>query len=1022
MKKTGKALSLVLSLALVVSSLTATFASAATPASDPVVGAAVTLPDTDIALAVDSKATVATTGVTLPTPTITYTTADGKEYDESATQVDKPSHTWTSSNPAVAKISQDGTTVIPVAAGTVTLTCSVANDQVLTYGTDANKNVSTVKVTGSKSISAKVYNKGDYILTDVTTPGDGVVPKTATTLAVNDETPYGLYQVSIGTSGAAKFTQATKIDAVESTPAAGDVLEVASDKSKVIPTAKVLDGTTTTAAVTAQPADLTKLYIGSDQITAMIYNTTSKKVVKTLASQPVTVAKRFNAKGVAAITGNASYGSNKTNATATVSDGKGATESRTYDVTGYDIYNVDTAITLTDVAVGNVVDATKAVTVKGGTVGKITSTDAVTISDDKDNKVTTSVASVAATGAVTVSNDEVACSVGDIASDGAVTIDGTKTTTGDVRAKGNIAVGGTAPGATTGSLIGVATIDSGTQATNLVKDYPTVTVTGSTVKGDIVGQSITVTGVDAATANDNTVPATVNGNITVYSNTKTTTATGSVTVGDASANKYRIANVTVGNITAANAGSTITVQQGTAGDGKTTSTTTVGTLNGFAPEKTGDTTAVNFVNYTGSFASLPNFTTVSVDANSDVKVASALATTELTVNGTAELAGGATVEDAVSGTGTLKMPAGKLIAKKSIGGATPINFVPTSAVKVGDVLFSSIAGMESNVSVEGVTIDSKASATVTNGYDYYAKTVKGTGLSITGDKVANNKTTVAAGSTKTLTATVVPEGQTLPQGEKVAWSLTNGNRNITITPSSDTLSATVAAKAYDSQDTDSVNEDTVTAYVVDANGNKDINYKSATCDIQATPAVTLTTTVTDLDGNVMTVTPDTVVKIQQSTELRVHFNADIAGISDINYVTGNDKVAQTNTVSAWNGTSGVYTIYTNGAVGSKVGVYAAGHKVFQVEITDRPFKCDTSVDFTMKAGKTYTFKITPNAGTKIDNFTFLTGNDSKLSTWGCWKQADGTEMARVKAVSAGRYGVYAKINGVTYKVFAITVQ
>jgi hypothetical protein len=180
--------------------------------------------------------------------------------------------------------------------------------------------------------------------------------------------------------------------------------------------------------------------------------------------------------------------------------------------------------------------------------------------------------------------------------------------------------------------------------------------------------------------------------------------------------------------------------------------------------------------------------------------------------------------------------------------------------------------------------------------------------------------------------------------------------------------------------------------------------------------------VTDLDGNVITATPDTVIPIQQSTQLRVHFNADNAGIKDINYITGNDKVAQTNTVSAWNGTSGVYTIYTNGAVGSKVGVYAAGKRVFQVEITDRPFKCDTSVDFSMKAGKTYTFKITPNAGTKIDTFTFLTGNDSKLSTWGCWKQADGTEMARVKAVSAGRYGVYAKINGVTYKVFAITVQ
>jgi hypothetical protein len=180
--------------------------------------------------------------------------------------------------------------------------------------------------------------------------------------------------------------------------------------------------------------------------------------------------------------------------------------------------------------------------------------------------------------------------------------------------------------------------------------------------------------------------------------------------------------------------------------------------------------------------------------------------------------------------------------------------------------------------------------------------------------------------------------------------------------------------------------------------------------------------VTDLDGNVITATPDTVIPIQQSTQLRVHFNADNAGLKDINYFTGDDKTAQTGTVSAWDGTSGVYTIYTNGAVGSKTGVFAGGHKVFVVEIKDRPFKCDTSVDFSMKAGKTYTFKITPKDGLKINDFTFLTGNDAALSTWGYKIQADGTVMATVKAVSAGRYGVYAKINGTTYKVFAITVQ
>jgi hypothetical protein len=701
---------------------------------------------------------------------------------------------------------------------------------------------------------------------------------------VNDETSYGLYKVgadtTADTNGAATFTPVKDPSGVGDGTST-DVLKITSDKSKVIPTAITFtsDGTSV-AKVTAQPTDASKLYIGADQITAAIYDKDGK-VVKTLASQPVTVAKRFNAKGVAAITGDASYGSNKTNAKATLADAS----TPTYDITGYDVVNVDTAITLTDVAVGNVTEpdtVSSAVEIKvvGGTVGKITSAGAVTISDDKDKKVTTSVASVAAKGAVTVSNDEVACSVGSIASNDAVTVDGSKTTVGDVRAKGEIKVGTTAPGATTGSLTGVAT--TATETTALTKDYPDVTVTGSTVNGDIVGNDVTVAGVDAKTIDDTAVPATVNGNITIYSDT-TANDVGSVTVGNPTASSdYRVADVTVGNITAANAGSTITVKQGTAGDGKTTSTTTVGTLNGFVPEKTADTTEVDFVNYTGSFASLPNFTTVSIDADSDVKVASALATTELTVNGTAELAGGATVEDAVSGTGTLKMPAGKLIAKTSIGAsATPINFVPTSAVKVGDVLFSSMAGQAANVAVEGVTIDSKASSTVANGYDYYAKAVKGTGLSITGDAVADSKTTVASGSAKTLTASVLPTGQTLPEGESIAWTLTYGDRNIAITPSSDTLSATVTAKAYDAKDTNSVNEDTVTAYVVDANGTRDINYKPATCAITATPAVTLTTTVTDLDGNVINATSDTVVKIQQSTELRVHFNADKAGISDI---------------------------------------------------------------------------------------------------------------------------------------------
>ena len=1006
MKKTGKALSLVLSLALVVSSLTATFASAAaTPAAT---GASVALSKSSYALAVDtSSGATAPTGVALPNTTITYTRADGAKF---TVQGDAPSTSWTSSNPAVVKLDRAGN-FIPVAPGTATLTCNVANDQPLTYGTDALKDKSTIKLTGTASVTVTVYKVGSFILTNDTTgtaATDGTALNTQQKLAVNDTTEYGLYKVGTEATGCANFKQVKVIGDTDDATA-DDVVKITSDKQKVLPTAVTFAAAVgevaavNTAKVTAQPTD--SVYIGSDQLTAAIYDKDGK-FVKSLAALPVEVDKLYNAADATTISSTPSYGSTKT-----------TNDKDAYVLTGYDI-NGAGKVTLNDATVGNV-SATEA-DVTGGTVGNIIAP-TVKINDDGTKMIGASVGSVSASTSAAVTGAKAAVTVGDITAP-TVAVDGAKATVGDVHATTAITVGATTPGATTGSLIGDPTYDPDTQNTNVVSDHANVTVIGGTVKGDIVGHTIAVSGKGPLTKNDDPIPATVNGNITVYTNTKTTGAgaNGTVTVGNtATSDDTQIANVTVGNITAANTGSTITVQQATASDKKTKSTTTVGSLNGFAPQTKDDTTEVDFVNYTGSFASLPNFTTVSIDADSDVKVASALTTTNLTLAGTAELSSAAV--GTLTGKGTLKMPAGSLIVKTDFA-TGPVKLVPTSPVAVNQVLFSSVANKANMVQVDGVTIDSKASATVANGYDYFAKTVKGTGLTITGDGVADNKTTVAAGSTKTLTATVVPAGQTLPDGEKVAWVLTSGKNSISVTPSSDTLSATVAASAYDPQDKDGVNEDTVTAYVVDANGNKDINYSADTCAIQATPAVTLTTTVTDLDGNVINATSDTVVKIQQSTELRVHFNADKAGISDINYVTGNDKVAQTNTVSAWNGTSGVYTIYTNGAVGSKVGVYAAGHRVFQVEITDRPFKCDTSVDFSMKAGKTYTFKITPNAGTKIDNFTFLTGNDAALSTWGCWKQADGTMLARVKAVSAGRYGVYAKINGVTYKVFAITVQ
>ncbi len=201
MKKTGKALSLVLSLALVASSIPMAFASAATPGTNDASGIKdVTLSSaSSIALAVDTdKTATAPTGVELPTVNeVKITGDDGAVYDQ-ATAADIGAATWSSSNSSVAKIKKikGADFVIPVAKGTATLTCSVAATT-LKYGDH------TKTATFTKDISVTVYNKGDYVLTNDTT-ADMIVPQTKTKLAVNDgTTAYSLYKVTGDTTGVA---------------------------------------------------------------------------------------------------------------------------------------------------------------------------------------------------------------------------------------------------------------------------------------------------------------------------------------------------------------------------------------------------------------------------------------------------------------------------------------------------------------------------------------------------------------------------------------------------------------------------------------------------------------------------------------------------------------------------------------------------------------------------------------------------------------------------------------------------
>ena len=245
--------------------------------------------------------------------------------------------------------------------------------------------------------------------------------------------------------------------------------------------------------------------------------------------------------------------------------------------------------------------------------------------------------------------------------------------------------------------------------------------------------------------------------------------------------------------------------------------------------------------------------------------------------------------------------------------------------------------------------------------------------------------------------------------------------NVTYTPSDTTASKRVTWTSSD--------EDVVT---VDRNGKVTATGKSGKATITATVGgKTATCTITinpfkvdveDLNGAVTSCKADgsTVIKVPQS----MSYNFDISSgvtLDSFDYTVGNDKVGGTNTIARWNGTSGKYQIYAAGAVGSQTGVYVNGVKLFTIEVTERPFTSDTTLDMSLKVGTPYMFRITPDD--KNASFTFLTADGKALSTSykaELYPDEKGDYYCTVTPLQANRdIGVYCVIGGNTYKVFTV---
>lgn len=594
-----------------------------------------------------------------------------------------------------------------------------------------------------------------------------------------------------------------------------------------------------------------------------------------------------------------------------------------------------------------------------------------------------------------------------------------------------------------GAVVGAVTDSAATS---------TVTLTDGTV-ASIAGAAAVTTAIDTGAATKAAAPVVKTGDISATAVTVAGAAVkakdenyGTINLGNVKAttlgvttsqdsNKAAEGLVTIGNVTASGA---VTVT--TTPDAKTLTMGTIsGTQGAFAdcPYDASLTLAA------GKFTTgdLKYIGRVAVDANTEL-TAGAISTgtvgkaddacgdnsadtSVVTVNGKLTAKSIYTYA-APTGAGTIVLPASSFtIATDTAVAPTGLTLNVTNAT-VGSVLYTTNFASPEAFKMNGITaVESKN--TGKNVYDYVVKTAELQGIILD-----NNNISVGNGSSAVVKATTVPN-LPLPAGVTVSWSASK--TSVALTPSADTMSCSIKSTGYTDANINGSNNVVVTATLVNKDGTVykpfGTTLSSQDCQVTLTSAVApvLTTTVTDLDGKTQTVTADTVIKMTQSTYNTVNFAADKAGIADIKYGTGDGAKAQTGTTSAWNGTAGKYTIYASGKVGDKVGVFANGVKVFQIEIVDRPFKCDTTLDLdgvkgkALTVGQKYSFKITPADGTKIDTFTFLTANDSAVASWGFVKNADGTVTATIKALKAtDKIGVYAKINNVTYKVFAAAVK
>ncbi len=353
---------------------------------------------------------------------------------------------------------------------------------------------------------------------------------------------------------------------------------------------------------------------------------------------------------------------------------------------------------------------------------------------------------------------------------------------------------------------------------------------------------------------------------------------------------------------------------------------------------------------------------------------------------------------------------------------------PTNAVlvvknaKPGSVLYKAAGEINNNFATlfrtPGVTAVDPVE-TANHVWEYRVATTSFQGITL-------NTTAANVGQTPiTLTASTLPTSvNTLPKGYHLEWTAT-GN-SVELTPSADTMSCTVRATGYTANNINGSNNVTVTATVVDKDGNM---IDTTVNSFVAVPSVSAQLTLTDaapenpltgisLSATSMRVTPE------QSKQLTVNFTpADADGDKTVTWTSSDESVA---TVDAEGNVTGVKV--GTATITATCGDFTA---TCEVTVSENPFfvtvtnaegekiTCAADGSTVIEVPQSMAFNFDISSEEEMADFDYTVGNCKVggTNTNAVWNGTSGSYQIYAAGAVGSETGAY--INGV--KIFTLRV-